>query len=87
VPPAKLSSIDARRPGSDRESGLRSVVVHEIAYLCHMLQQLLIGLIFIAAILYIGRLIFRSFQASPVCSSGCGKCAVSDLDKTQKTTT
>jgi hypothetical protein len=46
-----------------------------------MFQSILVGLIFIAAVLYIGRLIFRSFRADSACSSGCGKCAAIDFKK------
>ena len=41
-----------------------------------MIQQIIVVLVFIAAIVYIGRLILRSFQAKADCASGCGKCGV-----------
>jgi hypothetical protein len=41
-----------------------------------MIQQIIVVLIFVAAVAYLGRLVFRSFQAKTVCSSGCGKCGV-----------
>ncbi len=50
-------------------------------YLCHMIQQIIIGLIFLGAAIYLGRMVYRSFQAKNACSSGCGKCAAADLEK------
>lgn len=41
-----------------------------------MIQQIIIALVFIAAVVYLGRLVFRSFQAKADCASGCGKCGV-----------
>jgi FeoB-associated Cys-rich membrane protein len=49
-----------------------------------MIQQILIGLIFLAAAFYLGKMVYRSFQAKHACSSGCGKCAVADLEKVKK---
>jgi hypothetical protein len=50
-----------------------------------MIQEILIGLIFIAAVIYIGRLIYRSFIAEEACSTGCGKCSVvADFKKLEK---
>ncbi|MBX2965301.1 MAG: FeoB-associated Cys-rich membrane protein [Cyclobacteriaceae bacterium] len=40
-----------------------------------MFQNILIGLIFVAALAYLGRMIYRSFRAKS-CASGCGKCGV-----------
>ena len=41
-----------------------------------MIQQIVVALVFIAAVVYIGRLVFRSFQAKADCATGCGKCGV-----------
>lgn len=45
------------------------------------IQSLLIGLIFLGALAYVARLVWRSFQA-PVngagCAKGCGTCSVAD---------
>jgi hypothetical protein len=49
-----------------------------------MLQQVFIALIFIGALAFIVRMIFRSFQAKHACSSGCGKCGAVDFDKIEK---
>jgi formate dehydrogenase assembly factor FdhD len=49
-----------------------------------MIQQVLIGLIFSGACFYLGRMIFRSFQAKHACTSGCGKCGATDLEKIEK---
>jgi hypothetical protein len=48
-----------------------------------MLQEILIVLIFIAALAYLGRLVFRSFQANS-CATGCGKCSAVDFSKIEK---
>ncbi|MBY0435328.1 MAG: FeoB-associated Cys-rich membrane protein [Cyclobacteriaceae bacterium] len=45
------------------------------------MQQIIIGLIFLGAAIYLGRMVYRSFQAKNACSSGCGKCAAADLEK------
>jgi FeoB-associated Cys-rich membrane protein len=49
-----------------------------------MIQQILIALIFLGAAFYLGRMVYRSFQAKNACTSGCGKCAVADLKKIEK---
>ena len=46
-----------------------------------MFQQILIGILFLVALGYLGRLVYRSFQARHACSSGCGKCGATDLEK------
>lgn len=51
-----------------------------------MIQSILIGLIFAAAAFYLGRMVYRSFQAKEGCASGCGKCGVADIDKIVKNT-
>ncbi|WP_142527606.1 FeoB-associated Cys-rich membrane protein [Pedobacter westerhofensis] len=44
-------------------------------------QIILVGLLFLAALFYIGRIIYRSVSPkSGGCASGCGKCGV-DLSK------
>ncbi|MFA4867651.1 MAG: FeoB-associated Cys-rich membrane protein [Pedobacter sp.] len=41
------------------------------------IQSILVTLLFVAAIFYIGRIIYRSaFPKSGSCASGCGKCGV-----------
>jgi hypothetical protein len=46
-----------------------------------MIQQIIIGLVFLIAVAYVGRLIYRSFKAKSACSSGCGKCSAVDFNK------
>ncbi len=48
-----------------------------------MVQHLLVLLIFIGAVAYLGRLVYRSFTESE-CLSGCGKCAIADMQKQMK---
>jgi hypothetical protein len=48
-----------------------------------MFQQVVIILLFAAALLYLGRMIYRSFQ-SKSCATGCGKCGAVDFDKIEK---
>ena len=49
-----------------------------------MIQQIIIIALFVAAAIYIGRLLYRSFQARNACESGCGKCGAIDLQKIEK---
>jgi hypothetical protein len=49
-----------------------------------MIQQILIITLFAGAAIYLGRLIYRSFQARNACESGCGKCGAMDLQKIEK---
>jgi hypothetical protein len=57
------------------------IVVLFITY--KMLQQVIILLLFIAAVIYIGFLIVKSFRARSGCSSGCGSCGV-DFNKIER---
>lgn len=49
-----------------------------------MIQQLIVIAVFVAALAYIGRMIYRSFQAKSACDSGCGKCSAVDFNKIEK---
>jgi hypothetical protein len=49
-----------------------------------MIQSLGVGLIFLLALVYVGRLIYKSFQAKSSCESGCGKCGAVDFNKIEK---
>jgi len=49
-----------------------------------MIQQVIILLIFIAALVYIGRMLYRNFAAKGGCASGCGACSTIDFKKIQK---
>jgi hypothetical protein len=46
-----------------------------------MIQPLLVALIFMAAVAYLARVLFRSFQSKTDCASGCGKCSAVDFKK------
>ncbi|WP_442794506.1 FeoB-associated Cys-rich membrane protein [Pelobium manganitolerans] len=39
-------------------------------------QQIIVGVLFLGAIFYIGRQIYRSLKSKKGCASGCGKCGV-----------
>lgn len=49
-----------------------------------MMQHIIIGLIFIAAVIYLGRLVYRSFRSGSACETGCGKCGAVDFTKLEK---
>jgi len=49
-----------------------------------MIQQFIVGLVFLGALAYVGRLIYKSFQAKSACDSGCGKCGAVDFNKIEK---
>lgn len=49
-----------------------------------MIQQLLIATLFLAAVIYLGRIVYRSFRVKSECDSGCGKCGAMDLHKIEK---
>jgi len=53
-------------------------------YFYAMIQQLLLGIIFLGAVFYLGRIFFRSFQAKSGCASGCGKCGAVDFAKIEQ---
>lgn len=59
-------------------------IVFKLYYLCCMIQSLVVGLIFLLALLYVGRLVYKSFQAKSSCDSGCGKCGAVDFNKIEK---
>jgi hypothetical protein len=49
-----------------------------------IIQQLVILLLFAGAVAYLGRMVYRSFQAKHACSTGCSKCGAIDFDKIEK---
>ena len=49
-----------------------------------ILQQVLLGLIFLGAVVYIGSMVYKSFQAKTGCASGCGKCGAIDFAKIER---
>jgi len=48
-----------------------------------MIQLIIIGAIFLGAVFYVGRLIYRSFHAKS-CATGCGKCNAVDFNKIEE---
>lgn len=48
-----------------------------------MAQQLIIVVLFLGALVYLGYIVYKSFQAKSGCSSGCGSCGI-DFSKLQK---
>jgi hypothetical protein len=49
-----------------------------------MVQQIIIVALFLAAVVYLGRLIYKSFQAKSGCATGCGKCNAVDFTKLEE---
>jgi bacterioferritin-associated ferredoxin len=49
-----------------------------------ILQQVLVGLIFLGAIVYIGSIVYKTLQAKTGCASGCGKCGAIDFAKIEQ---
>jgi len=52
-----------------------------------MIQQVLVGFIFLAALGFLANLVVRSFRADAGCASGCGKCGydTARIDSTNTT--
>ena len=53
-------------------------------YFYAVLQQILIVVIFLGAIIYLGLMVYRAFQARSGCASGCGKCGAVDFAKIEQ---
>ncbi|MFZ6010529.1 MAG: FeoB-associated Cys-rich membrane protein [Bacteroidota bacterium] len=49
-----------------------------------MIQQILVMLTFAAAVVYVGRLIYKNFQGKNSCASACGKCGAVDFNKIEE---
>jgi hypothetical protein len=49
-----------------------------------MIQEVLITLFFVAAVIYLGTIVYKSFSAKSGCASGCGKCGAIDFKKIEK---
>jgi hypothetical protein len=49
-----------------------------------MLQQIIVIVVFLAAIAYVGRLVYKSFHVKNGCASGCGKCGAIDVASIEK---
>jgi bacterioferritin-associated ferredoxin len=46
-----------------------------------MAQTILVIALFIAAIAYLSRLIYKQLQSKSACATGCGKCSAIDFKK------
>jgi hypothetical protein len=46
-----------------------------------MLQEIIIGLAFLGALFYVGRLFYKNMVAKSACATGCSKCGALDLAK------
>ena len=49
-----------------------------------MLQLVVVIILFSGAAFFLGRMIYRSFQAKNACATGCGKCGAIDFEKIEK---
>ena len=47
-------------------------------------QEIMVTLIFIVAIVYLGRLVYRNFTADSGCPKGCGSCSTIDFRKIEQ---
>jgi hypothetical protein len=48
------------------------------------MQQVLVFLVFIGAVIYLGRVIYNHFTEKASCASNCGKCNAIDLKKIEE---
>jgi hypothetical protein len=46
-----------------------------------MIQEIVIGIIFLGALFYIGGLVYKNLTAKQACATGCSKCGALDLAK------
>lgn len=51
-----------------------------------MVQDILIGIVFLAALGFLGNLLIRSFLKKDGCVTGCGQCSVADFEKLKAST-
>ncbi len=49
-----------------------------------MVQQILIVVLFATALFFVGRMIYKSFQAKSGCATGCAKCSAVDFAKIEQ---
>lgn len=50
-----------------------------------MIQEILLGIVFLVALVYIGKIIYRSFNPkNGVCDKGCGSCNAIDFKKLEE---
>ncbi len=48
------------------------------------MQEIIVILIFAAAVAYLGRLLYRNFTSDAGCPSGCGSCSTVDFKKIEQ---
>lgn len=46
-----------------------------------MIQEVAVIIIFIGALAYLGRILYKQFQAKSACATGCAKCSAVDFKK------
>ena len=47
-----------------------------------MVQEVIVCLLFVLALVYVGRLLYNSFRpGKSACAKGCGSCSALDVDK------
>ncbi len=49
-----------------------------------MIQELIVGAIFVGALFFLGKLVYRAFSGNPSCSGGCDSCNVIDVEAIEK---
>ena len=49
-----------------------------------MIQEINVILIFVMALAYLGRLVYRNFTAKSGCPKGCGSCSTIDFKKIEQ---
>jgi hypothetical protein len=50
-----------------------------------MIQSIIVLAVFALALIYVGRLVYKSFQTKAgECASGCGKCGAMDFTKLEQ---
>ena len=49
-----------------------------------MMQEIIVILIFVAALTYLGRLLYRNFTTDSGCPKGCGSCNTIDFKKIEQ---
>ena len=50
-----------------------------------MIQYIIVGILIIISLIYLGRILFRSFKGQATCETGCAKC--SDIEQSIGTIT
>ena len=49
-----------------------------------MLQEVVVLLVFITALVYLGRMVYRNFTTDSGCPKGCGSCSTIDFKKIER---